>query len=140
MRLRDLDLLAAAAAQSTSLEQFTAELALDPPQSSADLARQPTLDEDYLVLSTIHSAKGLEWDDRPPDPRLRRQPPLRHGAHQPDGLEEERRLLYVALTRSRRSLNVYVPLRYFHQPVRGERRERARQNLPLPHRGGAVAL
>ena len=61
-RLRDLALLADAATKATSLEQFAAELALDPPQSSADLAGPPRLDEDYLVLSTIHSAKGLEWD------------------------------------------------------------------------------
>ena len=51
-----------AARESSDLGHFAAELALDPPQSSADLAGPPHLDEDYLVLSTIHSAKGLEWD------------------------------------------------------------------------------
>ena len=62
LRLADLDQLVAAARESSDLVQFASELALDPPQSSADLAGPPHLDEDYLVLSTIHSAKGLEWD------------------------------------------------------------------------------
>jgi DNA helicase-2/ATP-dependent DNA helicase PcrA len=105
-----------AAGAASTLEQFAAELALDPPQSSADFAGRPKLDEDYLVLSTIHSAKGLEWD-------------LVHVIHASDGnlpsdmalsaregLDEERRLLYVALTRARRGLAIYVPVRYFHRP------------------------
>lgn len=115
-RLDDLDTLAHAAARASSLEQFAAELALDPPQSSADFAGPPKLDEDYLVLSTIHSAKGLEWEvvhlihasdgNLPSDMALSTR----------EGLEEERRLLYVALTRARRGLNVYMPVRYFHRP------------------------
>src|SRR5439155_557086 len=81
--------------------RFLAELTLDPPASTADLAGAPLLDEDYLILSTIHSAKGLEWD-------------VVHVIHASDGnipsdlatgddeeLEEERRLLYVALTSTR---------------------------------------
>lgn len=115
-RLHDLALLVDAAAKASSLEQFAAELALDPPQSSADFAGPPKLDEDYLVLSTIHSAKGLEWDvvhlihasdgNLPSDMALSNR----------DGLDEERRLFYVALTRARHGLNVYVPVRYFHRP------------------------
>ena len=62
MRLQDLDQLVAAAHQARDPRHFVAELVLDPPSSSADLAQPPHLDEDYLVLSTIHSAKGLEWD------------------------------------------------------------------------------
>ena len=61
-RLRDLEQLAASAATAPSLEQFAADLILDPPSSSSDLAGPPHLDEDYLVLSTLHSAKGLEWE------------------------------------------------------------------------------
>jgi DNA helicase II / ATP-dependent DNA helicase PcrA len=116
VRLRDLDLLADGAARSPSLEQFTAELALDPPQSSADLARQPKLDEDYLVLSTIHSAKGLEWETVHLIHASDGNVPSDMALTSRDGLEEERRLLYVALTRPRRALHVYVPVRYFHQP------------------------
>jgi DNA helicase II / ATP-dependent DNA helicase PcrA len=115
-RLHDLGVLTDAAAKASSLEQFAAELALDPPQSSAAFAGPPRLDEDYLVLSTIHSAKGLEWDivhlihasdgNLPSDMALSSR----------EGLDEERRLLYVALTRARWGLNIYVPVRYFHRP------------------------
>jgi ATP-dependent DNA helicase UvrD/PcrA len=115
-RLRDLALLVDAAAKATSLEQFAAELALDPPQSSADFAGPPKLDDDYLVLSTIHSAKGLEWDVvhliHASDGNLPSDMALSNRA----GLDEERRLLYVALTRARHGLNIYVPIRYFHRP------------------------
>jgi IS30 family transposase len=91
-RLVDLERLAGAAATASSLDQFLAELALDPPLSSADYAGPPGLDEDYLVLSTIHSAKGLEWEhvhlihatdgNIPSDMALSTQ----------EGVEEERRL------------------------------------------------
>src|SRR5581483_12023695 len=115
-RLHDLGVLADAAGRSPDLEQFAAELALDPPQSSADFAGPPRLDEDYLVLSTIHSAKGLEWDHvhviHVSDGNL----PSDMALSSPEGLDEERRLLYVALTRARRRLSVYVPIRFFHRP------------------------
>jgi DNA helicase-2/ATP-dependent DNA helicase PcrA len=115
-RLHDLAVLAGAAAKAATLEHFAAELALDPPQSSADFAGPPRLDEDYLVLSTIHSAKGLEWElvhlIHVSDGNL----PSDMALSSPDGLEEERRLLYVALTRARRGLEIYVPIRYFHHP------------------------
>jgi DNA helicase-2/ATP-dependent DNA helicase PcrA len=116
VRLLDLALLTDQAARAGSLERFAAELVLDPPQSSSDLAGPPHLDEDYLVLSTIHSAKGLEWDAvhviHASDGNL----PSDMALGSPAGLDEERRLLYVALTRARRTLQIYAPLRYFHQP------------------------
>jgi DNA helicase-2/ATP-dependent DNA helicase PcrA len=115
-RLHDLALLADSAAHATSLEQFTAELAIDPPRSSADFAGPPKLDDDYLVLSTIHSAKGLEWETvhiiHASDGNL----PSDMALSSREGLDEERRLLYVALTRARQTLTLYVPTRYFHQP------------------------
>ncbi len=61
-RLRDLDQLSLLAQGYPTRGRFLSELTLDPPSSTGDLAGQPLLDEDYLVLSTIHSAKGLEWD------------------------------------------------------------------------------
>ncbi len=61
-RLADLDRLLAAAQAAPTLADYVAGLTLDPPASSSDLAGPPHLDEDYLVLSTVHSAKGLEWD------------------------------------------------------------------------------
>jgi DNA helicase-2/ATP-dependent DNA helicase PcrA len=62
VRVSDLNALAIAAREAESVRHFVSELVLDPPASSADLAGRPHLDEDYLVLSTVHSAKGLEWD------------------------------------------------------------------------------
>ena len=111
VRLNDLERLADAAATRPSLHDALVELALDPPVSASDLAGPPRLDEDYLILSTIHSAKGLEW-------------PVVHLMHlvdgavpsdmalgSPDGEAEERRLFYVAVTRARDELYLYAPLR-----------------------------
>ena len=69
---------------------------LDPPQSSADLAQPPSLDEDYLVLSTIHSAKGLEWDAVHVLAVYDGNFPACMSAGTSESIDEERRLLYVA--------------------------------------------
>ena len=116
MRLQDLDQLVTAARESSDLGHFAAELALDPPQSSADLAGPPHLDEDYLVLSTIHSAKGLEWDGVHVLALYDGNFPACMSAGTSESIDEERRLLYVALTRARRQLHLYVPVRYYHRP------------------------
>jgi DNA helicase-2/ATP-dependent DNA helicase PcrA len=113
-RRADLDRLEAAAALAPSLERFLTDLTLDPPASTGDLAGPPHLDDDALTLSTIHSAKGAEWD-------------IVHVIHladgclpsdlttgRPDEVEEERRLLHVAMTRARDELWLHVPLRYHH--------------------------
>ena len=115
-RLRDLEQLELLASAYEDRGRFLAELTLDPPSSTGDLAGAPMLDEDWLVLSTIHSAKGLEWD-------------VVHLIHAADGIipsdlatgdddeiEEERRLLYVAMTRARDALHVTFPLRYYRRP------------------------
>ncbi len=115
-RLVDLEQLAGAAAAAPTLERFVAALVLDPPLSSADYAGPPSLDEDYLVLSTIHSAKGLEWEDVHVIHASDGNIPSDMALSTKEGLEEERRLFYVALTRPRRSLTVYVPQRYYHRP------------------------
>jgi DNA helicase II / ATP-dependent DNA helicase PcrA len=114
VRLADLERLADAAAASPSLHDALVELALDPPLSGSDLAGPPRLDDDYLVISTVHSAKGLEW----PVVHL---PQLVDGAvpsdmalTTPAGLEEEQRLFYVAVTRARDRLYLYAPLRMHH--------------------------
>ncbi|HEY1642762.1 MAG TPA: ATP-dependent helicase [Streptosporangiaceae bacterium] len=113
-RLADLQRLADAAAARPSLHDALVELALDPPQSGSDLAGRPRLDDDFLIISTIHSAKGLEW----PVVHL---PQLVDGAvpsdmalSDPDGEAEEQRLFYVAVTRARDQLYLYAPLR-LHQ-------------------------
>jgi DNA helicase II / ATP-dependent DNA helicase PcrA len=115
-REQDLDQLVAAARGARDLRQFVAELVLDPPASSADLAGRPHLDEDYLVLSTVHSAKGLEWDAVHLIAAYDGNFPADMNAGSEEGIAEERRLMYVALTRARRRLHVYVPVRYYHRP------------------------
>jgi ATP-dependent DNA helicase UvrD/PcrA len=115
-RLEDVEELVAAAAASGDLQTFVDELVLDQPQTSSDVGR-PKLEEDYLVLSTIHSAKGLEWTVvhllRATDGNI----PSDMALSTADGLEEERRLFYVALTRARRRLHLYAPRRYHHRPI-----------------------
>ncbi|MFT3693478.1 MAG: ATP-dependent helicase [Kofleriaceae bacterium] len=112
-RLGDLEQLEAIAATYADRRTFLDDLVLDPPAATGDLAGPPTLDEDWLILSTIHSAKGQEWkavylldvvDGRMPSD-------LALGS--PDQLEEERRLLYVAMTRARDQLEMIQPLRFF---------------------------
>jgi len=118
--LRQADLLQLVQIASTypSRERFLTELTLDPPDATSDRAGEPLLDEDYLILSTIHSAKGQEWKSV-------------HILNVVDGclpsdlatgtkaeLEEERRLVYVAMTRAKDHLHLIVPQRFF---VHGQR-------------------
>ena len=117
-RQADLHQLVQIAATYPSRERFLTELTLDPPEATSDRAGTPLLDEDYLILSTIHSAKGQEWN-------------AVHILNAVDGclpsdlatgtsaeIEEERRLLYVAMTRARDHLDIIVPQRFF---VHGQR-------------------
>jgi DNA helicase II / ATP-dependent DNA helicase PcrA len=122
IRLADLQRLADAAASRPSLHDALVELALDPPVSSSDLAGPPRQDDDFLVISTVHSAKGLEW----PVVHL---PHLVDGAVPSDmalgsraGLAEEQRLFYVAVTRARDQLYLYAPLRLHHRRLAGDDR------------------
>jgi DNA helicase II / ATP-dependent DNA helicase PcrA len=114
VRLADLQRLADAAATRPSLHEALVELALDPPASGSDLAGPPRLDDDFVIISTIHSAKGLEWP-------VVHIPQLVDGAVPSDmalgtdaGLAEEERLFYVAVTRARDQLYLYAPLRMHH--------------------------
>ncbi len=113
-RRADLARLCELAADAASVEAFLTELTLDPPASTGDLAGPPHLDDDVLTLSTIHSAKGGEWDVvhllHAADGNL----PSDLATGDPEQLEEERRLLYVAVTRARDELHVHVPLRFHH--------------------------
>jgi DNA helicase-2/ATP-dependent DNA helicase PcrA len=116
LRLHDLDQLVAAAREASALGHFISELVIDPPSSSSDLAGSPHLDEDYLVLSTIHSAKGLEWQAVHVLAVYDGNFPACMAAGSRESVDEERRLLYVAMTRARRRLHLYVPVRYYHRP------------------------
>jgi DNA helicase-2/ATP-dependent DNA helicase PcrA len=122
IRIADLQRLADAAASRPSLHDALVELALDPPASASDLAGPPRQDQDFLVISTIHSAKGLEW----PVVHL---PHLVDGAMpsdmalaSPAGLAEERRLFYVAVTRARDQLFLYAPMRLHHHRLASDDR------------------
>jgi DNA helicase-2/ATP-dependent DNA helicase PcrA len=116
VRVGDLDQLVAAAQGAEDVRHFVSELVLDPPTSSADFAGPPHLDEDYLTLSTVHSAKGLEWDAVHLIAAYDGNFPADMSAGSEEGVAEERRLFYVALTRARRKLHLYVPSRYYHRP------------------------
>ena len=117
-RLRDLEQLEQLATAFATRERFVTDLTLDPPVSTSDLAGPPSLDEDYVVLSTIHSAKGGEWDVVHVLHAADGMIPSDMATGDPEQVEEERRLFYVALTRARDELHVYFPLRY-HRANRG---------------------
>ena len=114
-RRRDLEHIEQVASKYKSRRQLLTDLTLDPPNSTSDISANPLKDEDWLVLSTIHSAKGCEWD-------------VVYVIHASDGclpsdmatdndreIEEELRLAYVAMTRARNFLYVTWPLRYYHR-------------------------
>jgi DNA helicase-2/ATP-dependent DNA helicase PcrA len=119
-RLEDLGALVLACRDATRLSDVAAAQALDPPASTGNLAGPPMMDEDWLVLSTVHSAKGLEFDAVHVIHAADGNFPSDMALGTPEGLEEERRLFYVAVTRARRHLSIYVPLRYHHHRVRDD--------------------
>ncbi len=113
VRAGDLLQLERVAQQFGTRERFLSELALDPAQATGDLSGTPLLDEDYLILSTIHSAKGQEWEAvyllNVADGNF----PSEFSAGRPELIEEERRLLYVAMTRAKTELDLIAPLKYY---------------------------
>ncbi|MBW2390568.1 MAG: ATP-dependent helicase [Deltaproteobacteria bacterium] len=113
VRAGDLEQLEQISGEYPSRERFLTELTLDPPSATGDHAGPPLLDEDYLILSTIHSAKGQEWDVvyvlNAADGCI----PSDMATDSPEQIEEERRLLYVAMTRARDHLHIVHPLRFF---------------------------
>jgi len=111
-RLGDLDQLELLSGQYPSRERFLTELTLDPPNATSDLAGTPVLDEDYLVLTTIHSAKGMEWDTVYLLNVVDGSFPSEFATGRPELIEEERRLLYVALTRAQNYLVLVAPLKF----------------------------
>jgi DNA helicase-2/ATP-dependent DNA helicase PcrA len=121
-RLADLQRLADAAATQPSLHEALVELALDPPASGSDLAGKPRLDDDFLIISTIHSAKGLEWSAVHLPQLVDGFVPSDMALSTPAGLAEEQRLFYVAVTRARDQLYLYAPLRmHVHRGGRDDR-------------------
>ena len=134
VRLADLLQLEQIASGYGSRERFLTELTLDPPDATSDQAGVPHLDEDYLVLSTIHSAKGQEWTSvfllNAVDGCL----PSDLGTGASTEIEEERRLLYVAMTRAKDELHLILPQRFYvhGQPAQGDRHVYASRTRFIP--------
>jgi DNA helicase-2/ATP-dependent DNA helicase PcrA len=121
-RMGDIEQLEQLSVQHATRERFLTELTLDPPLASGDQSAGASKDEDYVILSTIHSAKGQEWDIvyvlNVSDGNF----PSEFATGKPELVEEERRLLYVAMTRARNELHLCAPLKYqvTQQPKNGD--------------------
>ena len=122
-RIGDLEALERIAGSFASRQRFLTELTLDPPDATSDEAGPPLRDEDYLILSTIHSAKGQEWRSVFVLNCVDGCIPSDLATGSSDEIEEERRLLYVAMTRARDDLTLIVPQRFYvhNQPKNGDR-------------------
>jgi DNA helicase-2/ATP-dependent DNA helicase PcrA len=123
IRQADIEQLGRIAATYPDAERFLTELTLDPPDASSDEAGTPLLDEDYLILSTIHSAKGQEWTAVTVLNAVDGCIPSDMATGSTAEIEEERRLLYVAMTRAKDHLEILLPQRFYipHQPGFGDR-------------------
>jgi DNA helicase-2/ATP-dependent DNA helicase PcrA len=117
-----------------SRERFLTELTLDPPDATSDQAGPPHLDEDYLILSTIHSAKGQEWKNVFVLNSVDGCIPVDLGVGTKEEIDEERRLLYVAMTRAKDGLHLITPQRFFvhGQAARGDRHVYASRTRFIP--------
>src|SRR4051794_21398545 len=134
VRRADLLQLEQIASGYPSRERFLTELTLDPPDATSDRAGPPHRDEDYLILSTIHSAKGQEWKNVFVLNTVDGCIPADLGVGTREDIEEERRLLYVAMTRAKDSLNLVMPQRFFAhgQAARGDRHVYASRTRFIP--------
>jgi DNA helicase-2/ATP-dependent DNA helicase PcrA len=136
VRRADLIQLEQIASGYPSRERFLTELTLDPPDATSDQAGVPLLDEEYLILSTIHSAKGQEWKSVYVLNMVDGCVPSDLGAGTSEEIEEERRLLYVAMTRAKDDLHLMVPQRFFThgQHSQGDRHVYASRTRFIPEK------
>jgi DNA helicase-2/ATP-dependent DNA helicase PcrA len=134
VRQSDLAQLARIASTYPSRERFLTEVTLDPPGATSEEAGAPGLDDDYLILSTIHSAKGQEWRSVHVLNVVDGCIPSDMSTGSPEEIEEERRLLYVAMTRARDELHLMVPQRFYvHQQTQyGDRHVYALRSRFVP--------
>jgi DNA helicase-2/ATP-dependent DNA helicase PcrA len=134
VRAADLDQLARIAATCPSRARFLTDLSLDPPEAASGNAGAPLRDEDYLILSTIHSAKGQEWKAVFVLDAVDGCIPSDMATGTPEEIEEERRLLYVAMTRARDRLALVLPQRFYprQQARRGDRHLYAARTRFIP--------
>lgn len=135
VRLRDIEQLEVIATRYQSRSRFVTDLTIDPPASTSELAGPPDLDEDWLTLSTVHSAKGCEWDVVHVIHAADGMFPSDMATGDREGIDEERRLFYVAMTRAKDHLHIYFPLRYYHTKHRlGDSHGFAQLTRFLPHK------
>jgi DNA helicase II / ATP-dependent DNA helicase PcrA len=133
-RKADLMQLEQIASSYPSRQHFLTELTIDPPDATSDQSGTPFLDEDYLILSTIHSAKGQEWSSVFVLNAVDGCMPSDLATGSAEEIEEERRLLYVAMTRAKNGLDILVPQRFYvhHQASRADRHMYASRTRFLP--------
>jgi DNA helicase-2/ATP-dependent DNA helicase PcrA len=138
VRAGDLDQLQRISAGYSSRAHFLTDLTLDPPSATSDESGPPLLDEDYLVLSTIHSAKGQEWKAVYVLNVVDGCIPSDMATGNTEDIEEERRLLYVAMTRAKDQLMLLIPQRFYvhNQARRGDKHLYAARTRFIP--GGIV--
>jgi DNA helicase-2/ATP-dependent DNA helicase PcrA len=136
IRAADIQQLARLASTYPSRERFLTELTLDPPEVTSDQPGAPLLDEDYLILSTIHSAKGREWTAVSVLNVVDGCIPSEMSTGSEAGIDEERRLLYVAMTRAKDHLELLVPQRFYitGQASTGDRHVYAGRTRFIPNR------
>jgi DNA helicase-2/ATP-dependent DNA helicase PcrA len=136
VRQADIQQLARIATTYPSQERFLTELTLDPPDATSDESGKPLLDEDYLILSTIHSAKGREWPAVSLLNAVDGCLPSDLATGSEREIEEEMRLLYVAMTRAKDHLDLYVPQRFYvsGQSSTGDRHVYASRTRFIPNR------
>lgn len=138
-RKRDLEQLELIAGRYRTRQSFITDLTLDPPDSTADLAGPPHKDEDFLILSTMHSAKGCEWRAVYVIHAADGMIPSDMATEDAEGVEEERRLFYVAVTRAKDWLYVLFPLRYYRmRPRTGDRHVYAQLTRFVPAKVAAL--
>ena len=135
IRRADIDQLVRIGATYPSRERFLPALTLDPPDATSDEAGVPLLDEDYLILSTIHSAKGQEWGAVSLLNAVDGCIPSDLATGSAEQIDEERRLLYVAMTRARDHLDIVIPQRFHvsHQAGGGDRHVYASRTRFIPN-------
>ncbi len=135
IRQADIEQLARIAVTYPSRERFLTELTLDPPEATSQEAGVPLLDEDYLILSTIHSAKGQEWSAVTLLNSVDGCIPSDMATGSAVEIEEERRLLYVAMTRAKDQLDLMVPQRFYlsQQSGLGDRHVYASRTRFIPN-------
>ncbi|MGN6668751.1 MAG: ATP-dependent helicase [Trinickia sp.] len=134
MRHADILQMESLAATFPTRERFLTELTLDPPDATSGESGVPLLDEDYLILSTIHSAKGQEWRNVFVLNGVDGCIPSDLGTGSQEEIEEERRLLYVAMTRAKEDLHLIVPQRFYvhNQSALGDRHVWASRTRFIP--------